>query len=291
MNLRHLEILEAVARAGTFTGAAQKLFLTQSAVSHAVAELERQAGAPLFDRMPRGVRLTPCGTLLLEEARGILAACRELEGRLAGLEEEAPVKLVSSITIASFPLPEILLRVREILPRLQVQVRVVSAASAVEILQSGEADLALIEGAEPKGIFRSEPFGSYQLWAACAPGFPLPAEPLTPRELCAAPLLLRERGSAIRDTLDSTLFLANQTARPLWESVNSTALIQAAQAGLGITVLPDLLLAEPVAQKRLRVVALDGVDMRNEMLAVRNRNQRPSRGLRVLLDAVGGITA
>ena len=41
MNLRHLEILEAVARAGTFTGAAQKLFLTQSAVSHAVAELER----------------------------------------------------------------------------------------------------------------------------------------------------------------------------------------------------------------------------------------------------------
>ena len=109
--------------------------------------------------------------------------------------------------------------------------------------------------------------------------------------LCAAPLLLRERGSAIRDTLDSTLFLANQTARPLWESVNSTALIQAAQAGLGITVLPDLLLAEPVAQKRLRVVALDGVDMRNEMLAVRNRNQRPSRGLRVLLDAVGGITA
>ena len=136
MNLRHLEILEAVARAGTFTGAAQKLFLTQSAVSHAVAELERQAGAPLFDRMPRGVRLTPCGTLLLEEARGILAACRELEGRLAGLEEEAPVKLVSSITIASFPLPEILLRVREILPRLQVQVRVVSAASAVEILQT-----------------------------------------------------------------------------------------------------------------------------------------------------------
>ena len=116
MNLRHLEILEAVARAGTFTGAAQKLFLTQSAVSHAVAELERQAGAPLFDRMPRGVRLTPCGTLLLEEARGILAACRELEGRLAGLEEEAPVQLVSSITIASFPLPESELRVIEVVP-------------------------------------------------------------------------------------------------------------------------------------------------------------------------------
>ena len=55
--------------------------------------------------------------------------------------------------------------------------------------------------------------------------------------------------------------------------------------------LRHLEILEAVAQKRLRVVALDGVDMRNEMLAVRNRNQRPSRGLRVLLDAVGGITA
>lgn len=90
MNLRHLEILEAVARAGTFTGAAQKLFLTQSAVSHAVAELERAGGAPLFDRMPRGVRLTPCGTLLLEEARGILAACRELEGGLPAWRRKRP---------------------------------------------------------------------------------------------------------------------------------------------------------------------------------------------------------
>ena len=66
MNLRHLEILEAVAQTGTFTGAAQKLYLTQSAVSHAVAELERQAGTALFDRLPRGVRLTPGGALLLE---------------------------------------------------------------------------------------------------------------------------------------------------------------------------------------------------------------------------------
>ena len=107
MNLRHLEILEAVAQTGTFTGAAQKLYLTQSAVSHAVAELERQAGTALFDRLPRGVRLTPGGALLLEESQGVLTSFRDLEARMDRLEERAPVKLVSSITIASFWLPKI----------------------------------------------------------------------------------------------------------------------------------------------------------------------------------------
>lgn len=54
MVFRHLEILEAVAETGTFTGAAKKLFITQSAVSHAIAELERQAGTELFERLPKG---------------------------------------------------------------------------------------------------------------------------------------------------------------------------------------------------------------------------------------------
>lgn len=91
MVFRHLEILEAVAETGTFTGAAKKLFITQSAVSHAIAELERQAGTELFERLPKGVRLTLCGALLLEEAGSILAACRNLDRRLPQLEENTPV--------------------------------------------------------------------------------------------------------------------------------------------------------------------------------------------------------
>lgn len=70
MVLRHLEILEAIAETGAFTNAAKKLFITQSAVSHAVAELEKQAGTALFERLPKGVALTHCGVSLLEESRG-----------------------------------------------------------------------------------------------------------------------------------------------------------------------------------------------------------------------------
>lgn len=77
MILRHLEILEAIAQTGTFTGAAKKLYITQSAVSHAVAELEKQTGTALFERLPKGVTLTRCGVSLLEESRSILSACKK----------------------------------------------------------------------------------------------------------------------------------------------------------------------------------------------------------------------
>lgn len=286
MNIRHLEILEAIALTGTFTGAAQKLFLTQSAVSHAVAELEAQTSTPLFDRHPKGVRLTRCGMLLLEEARGILASCRSLEERMGRLDECAPIQIVSSITIASFCLPGFLRSLEQKQPKLPVNVRVVSASCAMEILKKGETDIALVEGTSPQGPFSSVLFGSYSLWAACAPQYSLPAHPLSPAELCTFPLLIREKGSAIRDAFDSMLYLAGQTARPSWESVNSGALIKAAEAGLGITVLPDLLLREPVAQKRLQRIELDGIVMSNQMSAVYNRDKYLTPSLQAVLDAI-----
>ena len=155
MVLRYLEILEAVAETGTFTGAAKKLYITQSAVSHAVAELEKQAGTALFERLPKGAVLTPCGVSLLEESRGILTACRNLDRRIKHLEETTPVNIVSSITIASFMLPEILRQLKETAPDLHISVRVASANAALDILQRGNADIAFWEGAAPKGNFHT----------------------------------------------------------------------------------------------------------------------------------------
>ena len=285
MNIRHLEIIEAVEQTGTFTGAAKKLHLTQSAVSHAIAELEQQAGTALFDRLPRGVCLTSCGTMLLKEARSILASCRSLDQRISHLEECTPVNIVSSITIASFHLPQILNRLKAVLPELQVNVRVASANSAMGILQNGEADIAFWEGVEPQGAFRTILLGSYKLCAVCAPDFPLPDRAVSPRRLCTLPLLLREKGSAVRDT-DSTLSLANQKAYPRWESVNSFALVKAAEAGLGVAILPECLLTEPVSEKKLRLIQLEGMEMENKMLAVLHENKYITQPMQMILDTL-----
>ncbi len=284
MVIRHLEILEAIEETGTFTDAAKKLFITQSAVSHAVAELEKQAGTALFERLPKGVALTGCGLSLLEESRNILTACRNLDRRIRHLEENTPVHIVSSITIASFLLPEILSELKTSFPQVPFSVRVASANSAIDILQHGNADIAFWEGTAPKGSFHTILLGSYKLCAACAPDFNLSSSTVSPSQLCRYPLLLREQGSAIRDTFDNTLALANLEADPVWESVNSFALIKAAEAGLGITILPEKLLSDSLRLKKLRLINLDKIKMENQMLALFHKDKYITKSFQLLIE-------
>lgn len=292
MTLRHFRIFKAVAETGSFTKAAERLYITQSAVSHAIRELEERAGTALFDRLSKSISITESGRLLLEEVTPILASCDVLDSRLNCLEKQAPVHIVSSITIAAFYLPSILRKFDTLWPGLPVTVKVVPAATAVEVLRNGEADFALIEGAAPQGPFICEAFDSYNMYILCRPGY-LPGYPaggksLSLERFCAERLLLREKGSAIRDTLDSTLYLAGCTAYPAWTSVNSTALIEAAKAGLGLTVLPDILVEKELEERSLITVRTDGLQLKNDLILLRHKEKYMTEPLRSLLRLISG---
>lgn len=285
LSLRHFTIFKAVSETGSFTKAARQLYITQSAVSHAIRELEEETGTLLFDRLPKQVRLTSGGKLLLEEITPILASCDSLEKRIGHLEQRAPIHIVSSITIASFRLPRILQDFKMQMPDIPVYVKVVSAADAVEILKDGDTDLAFVEGARPQGPFHCRTFSDYTLKIVCAPDYPAPCR-MNAGEFCSEKLLLRETGSAIRDTLDSTLYLAGCSARPMWVSVNSNALLEAAGAGLGITVLPEVLVKNAVTEGRLREIEVEGLTLTNDMTAVWHKDKHMSQALKTLLSCI-----
>ena len=267
-----------------------------------------------------------------------MTACRNLDRRMNCLEENAPVKIVSSITIASFLLPEILRELKMSHPQIRFSVGVASANAALGILQRGDADMAFWEGTAPQGNFHAIPLGAYSLCAACAPefvlpvdtlsgdsllsggtlseksllpggtlleksllsestlsgdslspGLVLPVDTLSPELLCRCPLLLREQGSAIRDTLDNTLALLGLKAEPVWESVNSLALVKAAEAGLGITILPERLLADSLLLKKLRIVHLDKINMENQMLALFHKDRYITKPFQILIDRLQAL--
>lgn len=90
MNLRQLEVFRAVCEQGGFTRAAQSLYMTQPAVSHVIAELEKEAGCPLFDRISRRIYLTEAGRIFLEKARQILELHEELSAGFPALTGQAP---------------------------------------------------------------------------------------------------------------------------------------------------------------------------------------------------------
>ena len=214
-------------------------------VSHAVAELEKQAGTALFERLPRGVALMRCGASLLEESRSILTACRSLDRRIPHLEEDTPVNIVSSITIASFLLPEILKELHTSFPNIRVSVQVASANAAIDILRRGKADAGSI---------------------------------------MRLPIAASRTGKRNPRYAGPYACTCNQKAEPVWESVNSLALIKAAEAGLGITILPEKLLSDSLLLKKLRYIHLEDMKMENQMLALFHRDKYITKPFQILID-------
>lgn len=289
MTLRHLKIFKEAAKAGNFTHAAKRLYLTQSAVSHAISELEKEAGTVLFDRMPKSIQLTRAGELLLREAEPLLASSERLEKRLPNLEKEAVIHIASSITIAIYHLPKMIAAYEKKWPRTDIRVEVVSAAAAMDQLKCGNADIALVEGIEPEEPYCGQVFSACPLRAVCAPDYPVAGRTLCIREFCRERLLLREQGSAIRDVLDSALYLAGQQAHPVWTSVNSPALINAAKAGLGITVLPELLTDEELEKGSLSEVWIEDLRLTNHMAVIWHKEKYISAPLRAFLEQVSRV--
>ncbi len=287
MNLRQLEVFRAVCEQGGFTRAAQSLYMTQPAVSHVIAELEKEAGCPLFDRISRRIYLTEAGRIFLEKARQILELHEELSAGFPALTGQAPLRIGSGITIANFHLPTILRRCRRLDGFPSVRVTVDQAGRIEEALLNSELDVALIEGVVRHPHLIRQPFSSYDTAAFCAPSHPLATRsPLSLDDLLTAELLLREPGSAIRDAFDSALLLRDRCAEPAWTSVNSPALAAAAREGLGVAVLPACLTEADVAAGRLVRLEVEGLTLRNQNQLVVHRDKTIPPPLRLFMEAV-----
>ncbi|WP_457790163.1 LysR family transcriptional regulator [Anaeromassilibacillus sp. SJQ-5] len=287
MNLRQLEVFRAVCEQGGFTRAAQSLYMTQPAVSHVIAELEKEAGCPLFDRISRRIYLTEAGRIFLEKARQILELHEELSAGFPALTGQAPLRIGSGITIANFHLPTILRRCRRLDGFPSVRVTVDQAGRIEEALLNSELDVALIEGVVRHPHLIRQPFSSYDMAAFCAPSHPLATRsPLSLDDLLTAELLLREPGSAIRDAFDSALLLRDRCAEPAWTSVNSPALAAAAREGLGVAVLPACLTEADVAAGRLVRLEVEGLTLRNQNQLVVHRDKTITPPLRLFMEAV-----
>ena len=282
MNLRQLEVFRAVCEQGGFTRAAQSLYMTQPAVSHVIAELEKEAGCPLFDRISRRIYLTEAGRIFLEKARQILELHEELSAGFPALTGQAPLRIGSGITIANFHLPTILRRCRRLDGFPSVRVTVDQAGRIEEALLNSELDVALIEGVVRHPHLIRQPFSSYDTAAFCAPSHPLATRsPLSLDDLLTAELLLREPGSAIRDAFDSALLLRDRCAEPAWTSVNSPALAAAAREGL-----PACLTEADVAAGRLVRLEVEGLTLRNQNQLVVHRDKTITPPLRLFMEAV-----
>ena len=286
MNLRQLSVFCSVCEEMSFTRAARRLYMTQPAVSHVIAGLEDETGCVLFDRVARGVSLTGAGRAFYEKAAAIVELYEDLKRSSGDLEFTSPIRIGSSITIANFLLPAIMHKFRDTYSHTPVRIEVDTARHNTEKLLAGEIDVALIEGAITDNRLTARPFSSFAIAAVCAPDYPL-RFPLTPRSLACETLLLREKGSSVRDVFDSALMLHGLVCEPAWTSVDSQALIHAAQNGFGIAILPELLVAEELGSGKLIRLDVRDMHLKNTNYTVYHREKHLSPPLRGFLSIAG----
>lgn len=285
MNLRQLRIFLKICDTESFTQAARQLYMTQPAVSHAISELEQEIGTSLFERTSKKVVLTPSGRLLHKKAAYLISVYDELEKELVNLDVHAPIRLGSSITIAHELLINRLALMKERYPKLSIEVRVASSETILKKLSANELDVALVEGSVPADQYEVRTFSAYEIAAVCAPCL-LANETLTLHELIRKPLLLREKGSALREVVDSALLLNDLQVSPAWTSTNSSVLMKAACEGMGIAFLPASMVNKKVKEGKLKRLTIKGVKLISYNHWVVHSCAHLSEPMRVLLELV-----
>lgn len=287
MKIRHLRIFKIVCEEESITKAAEKLFMTQPAVSSAISELESYLGVHLFDRISRKIYLNETGKLFLTKVIKLLDLYDDLEQNIKELEDNATIKIGSSITIANFILPEAIVKFEKIYRNTPTKVIVGNAGKIEEMLCNNEIDLGLIEGVIYNEELIKIPFSSYELAIICSPKHKLALdEPININKLIQERLLLREKGSAIRDVFDSALLLHNLKANPEWISINSQALIYAVKQNLGISVLPKILIEREIESGGIFEIKVNDFELVNVNHIVFHKNKIQTKSFKTLIEII-----
>lgn len=260
MELNQLRSFVTVARLGSFTKAAEALFLTQPALSLQIKALEKALDEPLFERRRRGLLLTPAGQILRGQAERILGLVEQTGAEIAALKGLAGGRLVIGTNDSNclYILPDPVRRFRAQFPAVELRLTNSHSTQVVAWVAEGQADFGLVTlpalspGVESRPLFRREDV------LICAPGHPLcMQETVTPDELVAHPLLLLDRGSVSRVLLDRALAAAGLLPQAVMEVGSIEVIKRYVEIGLGISVIPRFTAEQEIQEGRLHAARLD----------------------------------
>jgi DNA-binding transcriptional LysR family regulator len=246
-----MKVLREVAEQGSFSAAAEALNFTQSAISQHVAALERETGARLVERGPRGVRLTDAGRALVSHAEAILSRIEDAEEELAAIAglRGGRVRLASFQSAGSTLVPRAVAAFRERHPAVELGMIEAEPDEAAEHLRSGEIDLALVydfkaipamlDGDLELTELLDDPYD-----VILAKDHPLAErDVLRLRDLRDEPWIASTERCGCRRITERACQDAGFEPRVAFEADETLAAQALVAAGVGVTVLPRLALA------------------------------------------------
>lgn len=280
---RQLEVFVQVALHGSVRAAAEQLYLTQPAASMALAQMERQLGAPVFARERGRLWLNTRGRELLPLARELLERHAEFAraGGAGGAVLSGELRVGASNTVGNYRVDELLGTFVRAHRDVAIRLRVANTQAIAKGVLEHELDVGCVEGPVSNPALEARPWRDDALLVCTPPQHPLAHKRrLQPADFAGARWVLREPGSATRATSERVLaqLPAGETVLELDQI---EAIKQAVVAGLGIACLPAVAVTDALAAGRLRALKTPFLDLQRKLSVLLRR--QTYRG--ALLDA------
>jgi DNA-binding transcriptional LysR family regulator len=269
MEIRQLRAFIAIAELGTFTAAAQRVHVTQAAISMQIRQLETELGARLFVRAPRHVMLTEAGEQLLQRARQILrdhdAAIDEI-AELAGAERGRLRVGSASAMVTTDVLPKLLKELRKQHSRSEITVASGTSEALVQQILAGEIDVAFVSlPVEARGI-NTDRLSQDQLVAVASPRHRLAKQKtISAYTLAGEKLILGERGGNTRRLIDQFFSQAGVSLHVSMELSRQAAIRRMVEEDMGVGIVPLHSVAESVKKGRLVRWWIEGAQINWEL--------------------------
>ncbi len=278
LDLHKLHIFVLVVEEGSFSKAAERLLLTQSAISQHIQQLEAAYGTKLFQRGRRGVTPTETGAKLYEYAQRIFQLVAEAEVAITDVQKLKSGQIVIAATpgISVYLLPDLLHSFRQQFPRLTVSLQTSITAQIVEQLQANQLDLGFIEGElETEMRRRLEVVELLEVEQLVVVGRNCEwwgRDEMRLQELQSCPFVMRQPKSQTRIWLDDVLAANDVHPQIVAEFDNVESIKRAVMAGRAMTVLPGYTVDQEVKLGQLHTVSIQNNPMKRTLKLIWNKS-------------------
>ena len=288
MDLRQLEILQAIAETGSFTACGRKLNVSQSAISRQILLLEEELGEPLFLRVGRSVRMTPAGESLVQLGQRVFQDVRDTVGTITDRTRElkGTLHLAGGMTVCLYVFPPLLKHLRRVHPGLDVRVTVATAGRSAQEIRAGRIDAGLLTLPVAESDLVTLPAMREELLLLTHPSHPLARRRrVEATDLAPYPFVLFERESATRRVIDQFFAVENIQPTVVMDTENVEIIKAMVRTGLGISIVPYQAIAREHRTGQFFFTRIAGHELVRETGWVYARANRVPRMIHELLAA------
>lgn len=262
MTIRSLEIFVEVAECGKMSEVARNMYITQSSVSQAISEIEKEYGVKLFDRISKKLYLTEAGKKLLGYGRHLLAVNEEMNDCMKHCAKNIRIRVGATVTVGTCVISPIMLELYKVNPLIEPEVFVEDTRLIAKKLLNSELDIAIVEGKIKHPDIVTKSIINDNLVLICSHKHEFyKRDSIKVSELSNQPLIMRELGSGTRAQLEKQLKELKIPMNIRWSCYNSEAILRAVVDNFGIAVISELLIEDYLKKHLLWACDIEGINL------------------------------